>query len=131
LSFQFLEVKQLKNMKTDAMTNHKDALEFVSRCLLYSFIVISIDFVVVFFLSGEYTKNMYLLSFIALIEGGMALIIGGAVASYSPLSAKLSEIIFHTKPWNAKRQKEVEANARTWITTGVFLVLGALLLSAF
>lgn len=112
------------------MTTRKSVLELLARSLLYSLIVILIDFVLIFSLQGGLYQISDSLSFIMLFEGGIGLTVGGAVASYSPLSAKISEVFFHSKPWNAKRQKEAEKQARAWIVTGIILVLAALLVSA-
>lgn len=103
--------------------------ELLARTLLYSLIVILIDFVLIFSLQGlnQITDS---LSFVMLFEGGISLTVGGGVAFYSPLGAKISELFFHSKPWNAKRLKEVEKQARAWIVTGIILVFAALLLSA-
>jgi len=65
-----------------------------------------------------------------LLEGGIGLTVGGASASYYPLGSKISEVLFHSKPWNAVRLKEAEKQARAWIVTGIILVIEALLLSA-
>jgi len=112
------------------MITRKTVLELLAKSLLYSLIVILIDFVLIFFLQGGLNQITDSLSFVMLLEGGIGLTVGGAVASYSPLSAKISEVFFHSKPWNAKRQKEAEKQARAWIATGIILVFAALLLSA-
>jgi hypothetical protein len=112
------------------MTTRKTVLELLARSLLYSLIVILIDFVLIFALQGGLNQITDSLSFVILLEGGIGLTVGGAAASYSPLGAKISEVFFHSKPWDAKRQKEVEKQARTWITTGIILVFAALLVSA-
>ena len=112
------------------MITKKTALELLARCLLYFLIIILIDFVVIFSLQGGLNQITFPLSLVILLEGGIGLTVGGAIASYSPLSAKMSEVFFHSKPWNAKRLKEAEKQARTWIVTGIILVFAALLLSA-
>ena len=112
------------------MINWKTTLELIARCLVYSSIVILIDFVLIVSLSGGLNQITYSLSFVMLLEGGIGLTIGGAAALYSPLVAKISETIFHSKPWNAKRQKDVENQAKIWIVAGIILILAALLLSA-
>jgi len=112
------------------MVTKKLVLELLGRCLLYSMIVIVIDFVVIFAFQGGLDQMIDSLSFVILLEGGLFLIVGGAVASYSPLSAKISEVLFHSKPWTAKRLKEAERQARTWIVTAIILVFIALLVSA-
>lgn len=112
------------------MVTKKTVLELLARGLLYSLIVILIDFVLIFSIQGGLNQITASLSFIMLLEGGIGLAVGGAIAFYSPLGAKISEVLFHSKPWDAKRQKEAEKQARTWIMTGIILVFAALLLSA-
>lgn len=112
------------------MKRGRTVIEFLAASLLYSSIVILIDFVIIFFLQGGLNRILDTLSFVLLLEGGIGLTVGGATASYTPLGAKISETLFHSKPWNAKRQKESEKQARVWIVTGIFLVFEALLLSA-
>ena len=112
------------------MISWRTILEFVAKCLIFSFIIILIDFVILFLLAGGLNEIIYSLSFVMLLEGGIGLVVGGGAVLYSPASAKISETIFHTKPWSAKRQKELETQTRSWIITGVFLVLEALLFSA-
>lgn len=110
--------------------NVKSALELLASCLIYSSIVILIDFVLVFFFIGQLTQIISPLSMVMLIEGGLGLIVGGAVASYSPLGAKINAVFFYSKPWNAERRKEAEKQAGAWIITGIILVFAALLVSA-
>lgn len=112
------------------MITWKTMMELIARCLLYSSIVIIVDFVIVVSLSGGLSQITTSLSFIMLLEGGIGLTAGGAAALYAPLTAKISETIFHSKPWNAKRQKEVESQAGMWILSGIILIFAALLLSA-
>jgi hypothetical protein len=111
------------------MVTKKTVLELLAKCLIYSLIVILIDFVLIFALQGGLNPMTDSLSFVILLEGGISLTVGGAVASYSPLSAKISEVLFHSKPWDAERLKEAERQARTWIVTGIILIFAALLLS--
>jgi hypothetical protein len=112
------------------MITRKTVLELLARCLLYSLIVILIDFVLIFSLQGGLNQITESLSFVMLFEGGIGLTVGGVTVFYSPLGAKISEVFFHSKPWDAKRLKEVENQARAWIVTGSILVFAALLLSA-
>ena len=112
------------------MITWKNALRLFARFLLYSLIVISIDFVLIVSLTGGMNQIIYTLSFIMLLEGGMGLIVGGATALYSPSVAKISEVLFHSKPWNSKRQKEIETHMEVFIITGIILIFEALLLSA-
>ena len=108
----------------------KSLLELLAKTLIYSAIIILIDFIIIFLLTAEINQTIDTLSFAVLFEGGIGLTLGGVTASYTPIGAKISEVFFHTKPWNAKRQKEVEKQARILIVTGFFLVFAALILSA-
>jgi hypothetical protein len=112
------------------MINMKTVLELLAKSLLYSLVVILIDVVIVFLITREPNQIIDTLSFVMLLEGGIGLTAGGGTAIYSPSGAKISEVLFRSKPWNAKRQKEVEKQARAWIATGIILVFEALLLSA-
>jgi NO-binding membrane sensor protein with MHYT domain len=109
----------------------KNVLAFCTKLFLYSIIIILIDFLLILAFTRVTNDIVQILSFVMLIEGGIVLILGGVTASYSSIYAKLSEVVFHTEPWNAKRQKEVEINARAWIIVGIILVIEALVLSAF
>lgn len=108
----------------------RPVLELVASSLIYSLIVMVIDLVAIFFFSRELNRIASSLSFVMLVEGGLGLIIGGAAVLYSPAVSKIGEVIFHFKPWSAKRQKAAEKHANSWIVTGVFLVFEALLISA-
>ncbi|MEM4733940.1 MAG: hypothetical protein QXD70_05380, partial [Candidatus Bathyarchaeia archaeon] len=79
---------------------------------------------------GSLHQIAFSLPLLLLLEGGIGLTVGGAVAFYSPLGAKMSEILFHSKPWTVQRQKEAEKQARTWIVTGTILILVSFLISA-
>ena len=109
----------------------KTVLAFCAKLFIYSIIIILTDFVLILAFTSGTTDMVQILSFVILVEGGIVLMVGGVTASYSSLYAKLSEVVFHTEPWNAKRQKEVEINARAWIIVGIILVIEALVLSAF
>ncbi|MCW4008166.1 MAG: hypothetical protein NWF09_05710 [Candidatus Bathyarchaeota archaeon] len=106
-------------------------LALLARSVLYSLIVILIDFVLLFAIQGSLNQIAFTLSLLVLLEGGIGLTVGGAVAFYSPVGAKISEILLHSKPWTAQRQKEAEKQARTWIATGMILVFASFVISAF
>lgn len=108
----------------------KTVLESLVRSSVYSLIIIIIDAILIVFLMAGTNQITYTLSFVILIEGGMSLIVGGAVALYSPSFGKISEVLFHSKPWNAKRQKETEKQMAVLIVIGIVLIIEALLLSA-
>ncbi len=112
------------------MKRGKTVIEFLAAILLYSSIVALADFLIIFFFLGDLNKIKESLSFVMLLEGGIGLTAGGAAVFYSPIGAKISEVLFHSKPWNANRQKETEKHAIVWIGTGFFLIFSALLLSA-
>jgi archaellum biogenesis protein FlaJ (TadC family) len=108
----------------------KTVLESLVRSSIYSLIIITIDAILIVFLIGGTNQITYTLSFVMFIEGGIGLIVGGAVALYSPSVAKIDEVLFHSNPWNAKRQKEIEKQMEVFIVTGIVLIIEALLLSA-
>ena len=112
------------------MKRGKIFIEFLFASFLYSLLVIFIDFVIIFFLQEGLIQILDTLSLVLLLEGGIGLTVGGATASYTPLGAKISEVLFRSETWTVNRQKEVEKHARAWIVTGIFLVCEALLLSA-
>jgi hypothetical protein len=112
------------------LTVAKLSLETFASCLLLSLIVILIDLGGVLLFTREPSQVASILFLVMLVEGGLGLIAGGAVAVYSPLGAKISEVFFRSEPWNAKRQKEAETQATAWIIIGCILVFAALLLSA-
>ena len=112
------------------MIKGKSVIKFLATSLLYSSIVCLVDFLIIYFYLGDLNQIQESLSFVMLLEGGIGLTAGGAAVFYSPMGAKISEVLFHSKPWNAKRQIETEKHALVWIGTGIFLVFSALLVSA-
>lgn len=108
----------------------KSTFELLASCLIYSLIIALIDIVLIL-LFRQASEIASSLSFIMLVEGGVGLTVGGITAFFSPLAGKIEEVIFHSEPWSAVRQKETEKQARTWIVTGSILVIVALLVSAF
>ena len=103
----------------------------MARCLVVSFIISLVSLVVIFLWTRDSNTISGYVSLALLLEGGLSLVIGGVVASFSHVIGKASEGVFHSEPWDAKRQKEAETQARTWIATGIFLVLAGFLASAF
>jgi hypothetical protein len=101
----------------------KSALKLVAACLVYSLIITLATLVVVLFFTREFGRVLLFLSYALLVEGGLALTTGGVIASFSPTIGRLGESVLHVKPWDAKRQKEAERQARFWIVTGIFLFL--------
>ncbi len=112
------------------MVNVKSVLQLLVSCLVYSAIVAIIDFVIILLVTRELGSVVYVLSFTMIAEGGIALVIGGATASFSPTFGKMAEVIFHSKPKDAKQLKADEKSARVWIVTGIIILLFGLLASA-
>lgn len=111
------------------MTRAKHLLKLVASCCIYSLVVLSIDTAAILLLKVEPIGMVLTLSLIVLFEGGIALIVGSAVAFYAPVIRKVEETIFHSEPWDAKKQKQTEKQGHPWIVTGGILVLASLLLS--
>lgn len=126
----YSEVVLTRNAKTEIMMHWKTALTFSLKLFLYSVIIILIDALIIFLLSWGVETFAYMLSLVMLIEGGLGLIFGSVFASYSPSAAKISEVLFHSKPWNLNRQKENEKQMRAVIVTAFMLIIEALLASA-
>jgi hypothetical protein len=86
--------------------------------------------VVVFFFTLGSDRLVFYLSLLLLVEGGLALTVGGTLAFFSPTIGKIGEDVFRREPWDAKKQKAAEKQARAWIITGTFLVFASFLVSA-
>ena len=106
-------------------------LELVAIGLIYSLIVSFVTLAVLFLISQNLSGALSLLPLVLLLEGGIVMAVGGAIASFSPTFGRLGESLLRSKSWDAKRQSEAERQARTWIGTGVLLVLIGFLVSAF
>ncbi|MCW4045132.1 MAG: hypothetical protein NWE94_06410 [Candidatus Bathyarchaeota archaeon] len=117
-------------MKNHEKSKTKALLRQLALCSIYALAVLLIDFAIILLLKVESARVTSSLSLIGLLEGGTALIIGSAVAMYSPMLTKAGEIIFRSETWDAKRRKQVEHQGKTLITTGAILVLAALVVSA-
>ncbi len=113
------------------MLRVKAILHLLVNCLVYALVITFVTTIVLIVLTRNLGEIVLLLSYGLLGEGGLSLVIGGLLASFSPTINKIGEVIVHSEPWDAKRQKEVERTARNWITTGVILFLIGLVISAF
>ena len=89
-----------------------------------------VTLIVIFIFTQEPKRILLYLTYALLVEGGLALVTGGVLASFSPFIGKIGENVIHSKPWDAKRLKEAEHQATLWILTGTFLFLFGLLTSA-
>ena len=112
------------------MIDWKQLATMATRSLVYSMLVILANFIIAFLVFGDIIKHLSSISLFLLLEGGIFLVVGGTSVMYSPMGAKISELMFKSRPWNAKRQKEVEKKATTWIATGLILIISALSISA-
>lgn len=111
------------------MSKNKKILEVFLKTFLYSLIIILINLIVIFFFTQDLNQIIYWLSLISLLEGGLGLVAGAGTVFYSPLFSKVTEKIFHSKPWTYKRQKKTEQQAQIWILTAFFLIINALIIS--
>jgi len=112
------------------MQTYRSVIELFISGLIYSLIIILLDFIIIFFLIQEQSQLVSNLSLIILAEGGLGLVAGGAVTSFRGLSNKMGEIIYNSEPWDLKKQKKAEKQAQVLIVTGFILLLIALLISA-
>ena len=101
----------------------KPALKLVAACLVYSLIIALATLIVILVFTRELERVLLFLSYALLLEGGLTLTTGGVVASFSSTIGRIGESFLHAKPWDAKRQKEAERQARLWIVTGILLFL--------
>ncbi len=106
------------------------ALKLLASCLVYSLIIMTITLVAILFFTRELSQILLFLTYGLLIEGGLAMVTGGATASFSPAIGRVGEAVVHSAPFDAKRLKEAEKRARAWIGTGAFLFLFGLLVSS-
>jgi hypothetical protein len=112
------------------MSKLKQALELTASCLIISLAVTLVDLIIILVFTREPKQVVSNLALVMLIEGALGLIIGGAIAIFSPAASRIGEGVLRSKPWDAKRLKEVEKQGATWIVTGIFLVLVGFLVSA-
>ncbi len=101
------------------------------RCLIYALVITLATAIVILVFTRNLREILLLLSYGLIGEGGLGLVIGGLLATFSPTINRIGEVVVHSEPWDAKRQKEAERTARSWIATGVFLFLLGLVISAF
>ena len=111
------------------MTKLKDALTLLAECSILSLIIVFIDFIIFFVFAGDSSPIYSTLSLIVLLEGGLCLVVAGGAVLYTPSLAKLGQVFFSSKPWNATRQKHMEKQMQILIITGVFLVIYGLIIS--
>ncbi len=106
------------------------ALKLVASCLIYSLVIMTVTLVVVLFFTQELSQILLFLTYGLLIEGGLAMVTGGATASFSPAIGRVREVVIHSASFDAAHLKEAEKRARVWIGTGVFLFVFGLLVSS-
>jgi hypothetical protein len=111
------------------LTTTRSVLDLLALCLVYSFLVILIDIVVLFVIYQELSQVFSYLSLLIIAEGGLGLTVGGFIGLNLPIIRRLEEDFFHVKPQNPQNKKEFEKNSRAFIVTGIILVITALLIS--
>jgi len=123
-------LKETPQPRLDIMDRLNNALRLLASCLIYSLIIVLVDFLVVLVFTRELSQLSYWVSFVLLIEGGLGLASGGIIASYSPVVSKFGEIVFRSEPWSKTRQKTAEKQGQMLIAVGFFLLVAGLLVSA-
>jgi hypothetical protein len=106
------------------------ALELMASCLIISLAVTLVDLIIILVFTREPNQIVSNLALVMLVEGALGLIVGGAIAFFSPAASRVGEGILRSKPWDAKRLREAERQGAAWIVTGIFLVLLGFLVSA-
>ncbi len=114
-----------------ALPRMKLILELVARCLIYSSIVALVTVVVIVLFTRDLGQILAWAALGLLGEGGLALVVGGVVSTFSSSIGKIGEVVFRSEPWDAKRARAAEGTGRMWIVAGLFLFLFGLLVSAF
>jgi len=104
--------------------------ELIVSCVVYSIVVLGIDFLLVLFFMQELSQLIATVSLILVLEGGLGLTFGGVIAMYSPVVSKVGEILFRSEPWNQERRKTSEKQGQVLIVVGLFLLLIGLVISA-
>ena len=104
--------------------------ELIVSCVVYSIVVLGIDFLLVLFFMQELSQLIATVSLILVLEGGLGLTFGGVIAMYSPVVSKVGEILFRSESWNQERRKTSEKQAQVLILVGLFLLLIGLVISA-
>ena len=112
------------------MHSLKSALKDVASCFVYATVIALATLIGILLFTRDMSQVFLFLAYALLAEGGLALATGGIVASFSPTFGKVRETVFHQEAWNAKRQKEAEGTARSWIITGLILFALGLPISA-
>jgi hypothetical protein len=102
----------------------------MARCLVYSVIIAFATVIVIALFTQDLSQILMLATLVLLGEGGLALVVGGVVAFFSPTIGKIGEVVLRSEPWDAKRLREAEGTGRVWIVTGVVLFLLGLVVSA-
>jgi hypothetical protein len=113
-----------------AVPRIKRMVELVARCLVYSLIIMFATLIVIVLFTRDSGQILAWVTLALLGEGGLAMVVGGVVAFFSPSIGKIGEVVFRSEPWDAKRLREAEGTGRMWIVTGLFLFLFGLLVSA-
>ena len=112
------------------MTTTRLGLDLLVSSLVYSFVVILIDIVVLFVVYPELSQVLSNLTLVMLAEGGLGLVAGGFIGLNSPIIRRIEEDFLHVKPRKHEDKREHEKQAKTLIVTGIILIIAALFFSA-
>ena len=75
------------------MKKLKDLLNLIATSSIISFIIICIDFIILWLVTDKSNNIASTLSLIVLLEGGLCFVSGSGVVLYSPWIAKIQEVI--------------------------------------
>jgi hypothetical protein len=98
---------------------------------VYSLIIAVATTVVIVLFTQDLNQILMWAALGLLGEGGLAMVVGGVVAFFSPTMGKIGGAVLRSEPWDARRLREAEKTGRGWIVTGLFLFLFGLIVSAF
>lgn len=111
------------------MTKLKNSLTLIAEGSILSLIIVFIDFIIFFIFASESPTLTSDLSLVALLEGGLCLVLGGGAVFYTPSFSKLNQLFFRSEPWDAAKQKNIENQMQVVITLGFILVIEGLIIS--
>ena len=113
------------------MKKLKDLLNLIATSSFISFIIICIDFIILWLVTDKSNNIESTLSLIVLLEGGLCFVSGSGAVLYSPWISKIQEVMFKSKPYTALKRKQIEKQMQIVIVIGVFLIIYGLVISFF
>jgi len=104
-------------------------LNYLKRPLVGAAIVALSDPIFLQLVLGAFSKTTLVLAL--LLEGGVGLIVGSAIAlSSTPSISKAGEIVFERAPWSREGERNAERVAGKWMIASALLILAGFALSA-